>query len=502
MNWLLVRCLKRWDALWGLAMVIGMGNGLFQLSGGLIERVAWLSPGAEVAGLGPVGARSLGLFAAALGLGMVVSGVLQDLWSAAAMRGTIGLRRRLRLELVVVFVAFAGLALALALRASEPVASALVWPVLPLGVTLGLLVFDPRWPAVMVPPVVVALIGSALGIEWLAGLSLLALGLGTLATTFVLALTLVRLTSLENQSAILVRQLEGSLSVTRHPLDILPFERRLRRGTLPNVRWTNGPVRTLEDHTRALEFERWGWAPRGWPFGRAGAAGFALVLLGLVTLGLAFLPRLFGSESTPTLIATLAELLGRPRPTATGLDRTWLVANAYPVILYTALLVVNDRMLPGFQQARLYPLSRTERALALWRGARDLWLGTLGRLAALSAALWLAATWAAGLGFEAAPPVFLVALVVAVAGLPLYQLTSSLRETRGTRHIAPWVAISIMIALLSVACGVIVGITVVVLELDTAAAWLSLAVLAASIVPGQLALRRHLIRRFRTLELA
>jgi len=500
-NVLLLRCLKRWDALWGLAMVLGMGNGLFQLSRGLIERVAWLSPGSEVADLGAVGARSLGWLAAGLGLGMVVSGVLQDLWSAATVRGTVGLRRRLRLELAWLFGALAGLAALGVLGASEPFGTALVWPLLPLGVALGLLIFDPRAPAIVIPPVLVVLLGSALGVEWLAALPALALAAGMLATTLGLVLVVARLTSLENQNVILLRQLDGSLTVTRHPLDVLPFERRLRRGTLPDARWTGGPVRTLADHTRALEFERWGWAPRGWPFGPAGAAGFALALLGLVTLALGLLPPLFGSPSAPSLVATLAELLGRPRPAESGLDRTWLVANAYPVILYTALLVVSDRMLPGLQPARLYPLSRTERALALWRGARDLWLRTLGGLATTSAALWLAVTWAAGLGFEAAPPVFLVALVVATAGLPLFQLTTALRETRGTRHIAPWVAISIMIALLGLACALIVGITVLVLELAPIPAWTVLAFLAASVVPGQLALRHHLIRRFRTLEL-
>lgn len=492
-----VTCLRRWDTLWGLALVGGMGNAFFQLSRGLIERVEWLSPDPAVADLSAAGARTLGGFAVALGLGMIMSGVLQELWTASAMRSATGLRRRVRRELAGLSWALGAL-MVLGAAVSGGLAGAVAWPLLPLGLVAGLVIFDPRMLGVGTFGALLAVVAVGLGVEWALALAPEVQLAATAATAGGAGFVLAYLTGQRNQDATLIQQLDGKLNVHRNPLDIQPFERALKRGSLRDARWARGPIRTQADHIRALDFERWGWARPGWPFGRLGATGFVLLLVVLSAIGLSWFP----TELPRGASSLVAELLGQPHLLADAtLNRTWLVANVYPGLLFAALLVVNDRLMPSFPHARHYPLGRQARARILFAGSVRAWLRTLAPLALGSAALWLAAMHLSETPFSPAPPVFLIALVASLAALPLFQVCASLRETRGPKSGPPWVSVTWMILLLSGACAVIFVITTAALKSSPGLAWVTLAVVAAVAALGQLAFRHYLFRRIQTLEL-
>lgn len=503
----LLTCLKRPATIWGVLMVLGMCNGLFQLASGIVRSVTWLSPDMQTASLSEVGKRSLFGLAAMFGLGMILSGVIQELWTTAALRHVQGLRRRLRRELLLAgFVAMALLVVLALLDATEhqtSLSSAAVWPLLPLGLILGLTIFEPRWVGTGTIVTLLVLFAASLGVEWASkGLATempIAMGLLHVLAIGTAVLLVWLLTGLKSQSATLVKQLDGRLNTHRSPLDIQPWERRLRLGTLPDSRWTGGPIRTLSDHFRALDFERWGWTRKGWPFGFLGATGFVLVMVWINALWVNLLP----AEAPTSYFATISEMLGRPElDSHTVLNRTWLMANLLPGFVYAALLVINDRKLPAFRVGHLYPLSREQRITLIVRGSRAAWIQTLVPMTLATGVLWLAATVMAGVPMESAPPLFLITGVAAGASLPLIQLTAALRETRGNRSPNPLVSVSWMILMFSLNCAVLFGVVVLTLELGALGGWLTLAITALAMPLGQWLFQRYIEQRFRTLDLA
>lgn len=496
---------KRFETLWGLLLVAGMANGLMQLSRIAIERFDGLTPVAGLADLSQGGRRTLLAYTAAMGIGMVLNGVVQEMWTTDALRTARGIGARLWREFVMVAVGFFTLVVAIAAAATGgDLGAALAWPLVPLGMWLGLVVFEPLvigWGTTLA---IGALIGLGFGVEWvgtLQGVPLVAATAGALALLFA---TLKAMTQKAYRDATLKRQLDGGVSVHSDPLDIAPWERALRKHRLPDARWTGGPVRTRDQHLAALDFERWGWAPRGWPLGRLGFDGAATLLVGQVVLAALALAAL-SSDPARTTLDWLAELLGRPSALTDAqgnhMTRHWFAANIYACALFAALLVVNDRMLPGLRSGRLYPHSRQTRAELIARGSRQAWQKTGLVLLAVSTALWLAATLAAGAPLGPEPPAFAIAFAAAAATLPLYQLVASLRETRTPKPPAPWVNITWMIVGLSAACSVMVLLTLGILGLGTLPAWLAVVALAATVPVGQGLFRRYLVRRFATLEL-
>lgn len=503
----LLTCLKRPATIWGVLMVLGMCHGLFQLTSGVVRTITWMSPRADDVSLTSVGQRSLFGLTAMLGLGMILSGVIQELWTAAALRHAKGLRARLRVDLGLVLVGalavLATVCLVDAAHQSANLASAAVWPLLPIGLILGLTIFEPRWVGTGTILSLLALFAVCLGVEWLSA-GWIAAGplvqVGLLGGSLVAGASWIGLlTGLNNQSQTLTKQLDGRLNTHRSPLDIQPWERRLRHGTLRDARWTSGPIRTTADHIRALDFDRWGWTRKGWPFGILGTTGFVVMMVLVNAIWVSLLP----SETATSYLATISEMLGRPElDSRSAMNRTWLMANFLPGFVYAAFLVITDRMVPAFRVGRLYPFSREQRATLLVSGSRAAWTRTLIPLALATGVLWLASTTLSGTPFNAAPPVFLATAVSAAASLPLLQCIAALRETRGNRTPNPLVSVSWMILMFSLNCLTSFGVVVLVLKQNALDGWLTIALVALMIPLGQWLFQRRIRRRFRTLELA
>jgi hypothetical protein len=485
----LLTALRRSETIWGVLLLVGMGNALRMLVVLFAPRLD------ESSELSASGSSLLWILLISASIGMLAAGIAMEFLGAHFTWVTPGLHRRLERELALVLaLTFLG---CLAIATTQAGEFHLA-PMALLGFGLGATIADSRPAGTLRAAAGAALILLAVSSNPVAEFS----GRWPVALLLIgppfAVLVMRRGLSRSAQKPLLLGGETALGNASRHPFAPQPWEKSLIRGALHDAHWEGGTIQGPALHAKALEFERWGWSRGTWPLGRLGTTGLALI--GVLFFGSLIAWR--AGLNLEQLFQLFFGLTGDPsKLEGLGAGRKSVLLDVVPGALYLALLTSGERMQPALRPGHMYMLSRAARADHLWRQALRNWSGVFARLFVAFLALFLVAGALSGSPFSATPPLFLISLALLAASLPLMQLSSGLRELYPGTRLAPWQALISMTVLAgSVVFIVFIG-TFTILELGGALAWLALGLVLAIAALGQLALRRFLQRRMATMDL-
>ncbi|MFT5292284.1 MAG: hypothetical protein ACI8PQ_003419 [Planctomycetota bacterium] len=497
----LVGIFWRGESIFGFFLIMGMAHAVASCVRLLGSEFPGLHPGRGAEDYTTLALLTLYAMMFVCGFGLLLTGGLMLTLACQFTWFTRDLRGRLRRDSFVLLGLFMLPALGLAFVEGAPLGI--------IGVPLlcfvpGLLVLDPRvkisirW--VMMFLILALGFSAELLVEAARAWPLLILAIGLLSAGTALPWSLAAASS-----RTLLLQGDAALgNSARHPFIPQPWERKLRSGTLRDVRWSEGVVQDRRSLWRAIQFERWGWSSGRWLFGSLGPTAVAALVaaIGVVLVSSASAWRI-GLEpgQYPDL---LFSVLARPTETEklVGGDHNWLFFCIVPSVIYLTALILTDRMQPSLRPGELYPMSRYERADLYWRGALKFWtpvfLGIAFGLGLLTVATGLVSSqWP-----DSGVPPFLLSLALLAATFPLLQLMTLLKEFYPGEKMSSWAATLLMITLATLgAVALTVGTTVVKDVKSDALAWLFFGGSLVVAALAQLVLKSYLSRKLSKMDL-